>query len=188
MSGVFFSAINPAETTVPSPGGGTDFHHPKGPEGPTGRRRLPVLLATGEKGVRSLFHSDQSIDRDLEGPAGRRCLPVIPPIRNAYDFARQSETMRHRSTRFGSGCAAICAISRKMSRYRTPDPRNVPIHAPSRLLMVHRSTHLGRETHERTRHDDVRTRGIDERTRLGHEGTRVLRTNPRGQDVAGGAD
>jgi hypothetical protein len=95
------------------------------------------------------------------------------------------ENMRHIPTRFRSGCAAICAITREMNRYMTPNPRNESVYAPLAIVMRHIPTHLGRKTHERTHGIDVRTRGIDERTRLARERTRVLRTNPRGQIDAG---
>jgi len=51
--------------------------------------------------------------------------------------------------------------------------------------MVHGSTHFAPKTRERTHRYDERTQGIDIRTRLGCERTRVSRRNPSGQLVAG---
>ena len=93
--------------------------------------------------------------------------------------------MRHIPTHSRSGCAAICAIGGKTSRYMTHDPGNESNSAPSRLLMVHGSTHFAPKTRERTYRYDERTQGIDIRTRLGCERTRVSRRNPSGQLVAG---
>jgi len=48
--------------------------------------------------------------------AGRPCLPAFIPINNAYDYACESDVMRHIPTRCRSGCAARCAITREMNR------------------------------------------------------------------------
>jgi hypothetical protein len=97
-----------------------------------------------------------------------------------------SRIMRHIPIHFRSGCAAIRHIARETSRYMTPNPRNESLYAPLAFLMAHIAAHFGRKTRERTHRIDDRTRGIDDRTRLARERTRFLRSNPSGQDAAGG--
>ena len=159
-------------------------------------RGRETISPSGNSGTRDLFRLERRPPHQHHTEKTGGAHGEAPPPRDSSYNERLSRIIclqtnpriiRHIPTHSRSGCAAIRHITREMSRYMTHDPRNESIYAPLRLLMAHISTHFAGFGRKRSHRNDERTRGIDDRTRLGHERTRVLRTNPSGQLVAVGS-